>query len=179
MMMDSLQFINAIKYREQFEKTAVSDIYSLLKHYPFFQTAHLLLLKKLHDIKSPEFSNRLGLSAIHVVDRSILYNLIHYDRFIDAASASSKQPDVSGQDELQTQNDKAKVDHHEVATKHDKEKGEKGSAIEKKSTTENIAGNMEEKEKNIGIEDIPGEEVNSGDLMDKFSLIDKFIQEEP
>ena len=58
--MDSLQFLNSIKFREQFEKTDVSELALLLKNHPYFHSAHLLMAKKLHDTKNVEFEAKLG-----------------------------------------------------------------------------------------------------------------------
>jgi hypothetical protein len=178
--MDSLQFVNAIKYREQFEKAAINDLFSLIRHYPYFQTAHLLLMKKLYDIQSPEFSSRLGLSAIHVIDRSILFNLIHYDRFIDDNSPGlqslelEKKDDINSKDEIQTQNSKVIHDHYLAAVKQDDKETEKESA------TKNMDLSKEEEEKKMDSEGVSSEkEIHSGEVKDKRVLIDKFIQEEP
>lgn len=49
---------------------------SLLRSYPYFQTAHLLYIKNLHNQGSFLYNNQLKSAAIYVADRKVLYDLI-------------------------------------------------------------------------------------------------------
>lgn len=49
---------------------------SLLQSYPYFQTAHLLYIKNLHNQGSFLYNNQLKSAAIYVADRKVLYDLI-------------------------------------------------------------------------------------------------------
>lgn len=49
---------------------------ALLQTYPYFQTAHLLYIKNLHNQGSFLYNNQLKSAAIYVADRKVLYDLI-------------------------------------------------------------------------------------------------------
>ena len=55
----------------------LAEINELVTIFPYFQTAHLLLLKGLKDSSDVKFENQLRNSAIHVADRAVLYNLLN------------------------------------------------------------------------------------------------------
>jgi hypothetical protein len=58
------------------DKQVITELYELTKIFPYFQTAHLLLLKSLqtnHDVK---FEDQLRKSAVYVADREVLYDLL-------------------------------------------------------------------------------------------------------
>ncbi|MDD4746663.1 MAG: hypothetical protein PHW19_05215 [Salinivirgaceae bacterium] len=48
-----------------------------MSEYPWFQTAHLLVVKSLHIRDDIRFKNRLHLAAAHLPDRERLYNTLH------------------------------------------------------------------------------------------------------
>jgi hypothetical protein len=53
------------------------EVKELLDLFPWFHSAHLLLLKGLYNTGDVKFENQLKLSAIHVADREVLYYLLH------------------------------------------------------------------------------------------------------
>jgi hypothetical protein len=54
----------------------ISEVYELIDIFPYFQSAHLLLLKGLYNNADVKFENQLKHSAIHVGDREVLYWLL-------------------------------------------------------------------------------------------------------
>ncbi len=48
----------------------------LLRDFPYFQTAHLLYAKSLHNENSIHYNNQLKITATYATDRKILYRLI-------------------------------------------------------------------------------------------------------
>jgi tetratricopeptide (TPR) repeat protein len=54
----------------------VEEVKGLLKLYPYFQSAHLLLLKGLHDASDIQFESQLKDSALFLADREVLYYLL-------------------------------------------------------------------------------------------------------
>ncbi|MCF8373049.1 MAG: hypothetical protein K9H64_15625 [Bacteroidales bacterium] len=49
----------------------------IITEYPYFQTAHLLYLKNLHDIGHLKFNKQLRISSSFVGNRKILYSFLH------------------------------------------------------------------------------------------------------
>lgn len=58
------------------DRQVLAELSELVNIYPFFQTAHLLLLKGLKENSDIRFENQLRNSAIHVADREVLFNLL-------------------------------------------------------------------------------------------------------
>ena len=54
----------------------ISEVYELIDIFPYFQSAHLLLLKGLHSNADVKFENQLRESSIHIADREVLYYLL-------------------------------------------------------------------------------------------------------
>jgi hypothetical protein len=52
------------------------EVYELIDLFPYFQSAHLLLLKGLHNSSDVKFENQLRQSAIYAGDRGVLYWLL-------------------------------------------------------------------------------------------------------
>jgi hypothetical protein len=47
----------------------IGEVYELIDIFPYFQSAHLLLLKGLYNNADVKFDNQLRKSAIHIGDR--------------------------------------------------------------------------------------------------------------
>jgi hypothetical protein len=54
----------------------IGEVYELIDIFPYFQSAHLLLLKGLYNNADVKFENQLRNSAIHIGDREVLYWLL-------------------------------------------------------------------------------------------------------
>jgi hypothetical protein len=76
--MNKDDFLRMIDINTPVERQMIGEINELVNIFPYFQTAHLLLLKGLRDTEDVKFENQLKNSAIHVADREILYNLLKY-----------------------------------------------------------------------------------------------------
>jgi hypothetical protein len=74
--MNKNQFISNV---ENPDKLSVSDaalLGELLKNFPYFQTAHLLYAKGLHNQNSIHYNNQLKITAAYASDRRVLHKLI-------------------------------------------------------------------------------------------------------
>ena len=58
------------------DRHVLAELGELVNIYPFFQTAHLLLLKGLKENSDIRFENQLRNSAIHISDREVLFSLL-------------------------------------------------------------------------------------------------------
>ena len=68
-------------------------IRGVLKEYPYFQTAHMLLVKTLNNLKDMRFNSQLRVSAAHIGNRHLLFNLLHQDAANDIAGPESLSAD--------------------------------------------------------------------------------------
>ena len=74
--MNRNDFINMIENTAPVSSRMISEVYELIDIFPYFQSAHLLLLKGLYSLADVKFENQLRHSAIHIGDREVLYWLL-------------------------------------------------------------------------------------------------------
>ena len=64
----------------QVDRQMTGEVKELLDLFPWFHSAHLLLLKGLHNTGDVRFENQLKQSAIHIPDREVLYYMLRQER---------------------------------------------------------------------------------------------------
>jgi len=74
--MNKNDFLNLIGNSAPVDRQVLAELSELVNIFPYFQTAHLLLLKGLKDNSDIRFENQLRNSAIHIADREVLFNLL-------------------------------------------------------------------------------------------------------
>jgi hypothetical protein len=75
--MNRSDFINMLEDKIQVNRQSIGEVYELIDIFPYFQSAHLLLLKGLLKNADVKFENQLRNSAIQVADREVLYYLLN------------------------------------------------------------------------------------------------------
>jgi tetratricopeptide (TPR) repeat protein len=88
--MNRSDFINMMSAAGPLNRQSLGEVYELVDIFPYFQSAHLLLLKGLHDNADVKFENQLRNSAIHIANREVLYYLL----------SSTPVPGVISQNEI-------------------------------------------------------------------------------
>ena|ERR1700741_3385205 len=79
------QFIDIINKPHQIVPTQLAELEVLVNEYPFFESAHLLYTKGLHQHNAINYSKQLRKTAIVANSRTVLYELIHQEqKFIKA-----------------------------------------------------------------------------------------------
>jgi hypothetical protein len=74
--MNRNDFLNMIGNTVSVDRQMTGEVYELIDLFPYFQSAHLLLLKGLHNSSDVKFENQLRQSALHAGDRGVLYWLL-------------------------------------------------------------------------------------------------------
>ncbi|MFZ2339084.1 MAG: hypothetical protein WAW07_05100 [Bacteroidales bacterium] len=74
--MNKSDFLNLMGGNAPVDRQVLAELGELVNIYPFFQTAHLLLLKGLRENSDIRFENQLRNSAIQIADREVLFNLL-------------------------------------------------------------------------------------------------------
>jgi hypothetical protein len=87
--MNRTDFLGLIGGNSPIDRQIMAELNELITVYPYFQTAHLLLLKALKDNQDIRFDNQLRNSAIHISDREVLYNLL---KITPETGISQKEP---------------------------------------------------------------------------------------
>jgi hypothetical protein len=75
--MNRNEFLNMIEDTAPVNRQMLTEVYELLDIFPYFQSAHLLLLKGLHNNADVKFEKQLRNSSIHIGDREVLYWLLN------------------------------------------------------------------------------------------------------
>jgi tetratricopeptide (TPR) repeat protein len=89
--MNRNDFLNLIESNLPVSNRLIGEVYELLDIFPYFQSAHMLLLKTLHNNADVKFENQLRNSAIHIGDREVLYWLLNPPPFLKAAEANGRK----------------------------------------------------------------------------------------
>ena len=74
--MNRNEFIKIIHNSSVVDRQMTGEVRELLDLFPYFQSAHLLLLKGLHNTSDVRFESQLKQSAIYIADREVLYYLL-------------------------------------------------------------------------------------------------------
>jgi hypothetical protein len=106
--MDQSLLQDWIRNSGNMDRNSHRELKSLIDQYPYFQIAHLLLLKNLHDNQSIRFKEELRNSALYIPDRRQLFLLIQDQIKIQSRSENiektivvSEKPKSVLQDELE------------------------------------------------------------------------------
>lgn len=89
--MNRNDFLNMIEDTVIVNRQMIGEVYELIDIFPYFQSAHLLLLKGLYTNADVKFENQLRNSAIHVGDREVLYWLLKTKKTSDKDKIDIKQ----------------------------------------------------------------------------------------
>jgi hypothetical protein len=74
--MNRNDFIRIIRDSGHLDRQMIVEVRELIDLFPYFQSAHLLLLKGLNSTGDVKFESQLKQSAIHIADREVLYHLL-------------------------------------------------------------------------------------------------------
>ncbi|MFO7621076.1 MAG: hypothetical protein R6W81_07390 [Bacteroidales bacterium] len=88
--MNRNDFIRMIDGTHPAERQMTGEINELIGMFPYFQSAHMLLLRILQNSSDIRFENQLKSSAIHIADREVLYHLLKRDN-ISAEIAPTRE----------------------------------------------------------------------------------------
>jgi hypothetical protein len=84
--MNKAEFYVLADTTQNLDKNTLSDLKSVVKDFPFFQAAQVLLLKNLHNLNHYEYDAVLKRTAVSIPSRLHLYNIIH-NKQIDSNQA--------------------------------------------------------------------------------------------
>jgi hypothetical protein len=97
--MNRTDFLNMITGTYPVNRQMLSEVYDLIEIFPYFQSAHMLLLKGLQNCGDVKFENQLRNSAIHIADREVLYYLFN-TKISPVVEQPEKKTDISATEDL-------------------------------------------------------------------------------
>ena len=81
------EFIEIIRHPYTINDDQIYELDEIVKEYPYFQAARVLQLKILHSEGNYKYNKALKLAAVHVTDRSVLFDFINSKTIIPDFSA--------------------------------------------------------------------------------------------
>ncbi len=75
--MNREEFIQFMHHPELLDKSSIDEMREMIDEFPYFQSGHLLYLKNLHLLDNIRFPSQLKISASHITDRKVLFQLLH------------------------------------------------------------------------------------------------------
>jgi hypothetical protein len=96
--MNRNDFIGVIQDSSAISRNMVGEIQEVLEMFPYFQSAHLMLLKGLHNNSDIKFESQLKASALYISDREILYNLLKKEENLKTEQVESVKVEHSEPD---------------------------------------------------------------------------------
>ena len=87
--MNRNDFLNMMEDSIPVHRQMIGEVYELIDFFPYFQSAHLLLLKGLQNNSDIKFEKQLRNSSIHIADREVLYYLLNRKSTVVAEQISS------------------------------------------------------------------------------------------
>lgn len=88
------QFIDIIREPRHLDSAQVAELESIVKEYPFFESAHLLYTKGLHQYNALNYSRQLRKTAIVANSRAVLYELLHPKEVVQLQVPVSKASEI-------------------------------------------------------------------------------------
>ncbi|MEW6470474.1 MAG: hypothetical protein AB1458_16295 [Bacteroidota bacterium] len=75
--MNRQEFISYLASPEKLDESSLASLQRIAEEFPYFQTAHLLLARNLHNTDSIHFNEQLKTAAVYAGDRKVLHKLIY------------------------------------------------------------------------------------------------------
>ena len=75
--MDYNQFMKLMEPGEVPGKDSINTLQEFVNEFPYFQSAHILLAKSMHEQQHVRYERQLKIAAAYAGERKTLYNLIH------------------------------------------------------------------------------------------------------
>lgn len=84
--MDRSEFFRMMENPDQLGREVIGEITDIVNIFPYFQSAHLLLLKALKNSSDIRFESQLRKSAVYIADREVLYYFLKTSEPADEVS---------------------------------------------------------------------------------------------
>ncbi|MBK9389451.1 MAG: hypothetical protein IPN68_04365 [Bacteroidetes bacterium] len=86
--MNRSDFFNMMGSKDPLNRSLIGEVYELIDLFPYFQSAHLLLLKGLKDNEDIKFEKQLRSSSVYIADREVLYYLLKSEKKMEPGQES-------------------------------------------------------------------------------------------
>lgn len=90
--MNREEFLKYLESPGQLDKRSILEMHELLNEFPYFQTAHLMLLRNLYVLGNIKFDSQLKKSAAYIGNRSVLYYLLNRPVITTGGKSGESKP---------------------------------------------------------------------------------------
>ena len=90
--MNREEFLKYLESPGQLDKRSILEMHELLNEFPYFQTAHLMLLRNLYVLGNIKFDSQLKKSAAYIGNRSVLYYLLNRPGITTGGKSGESKP---------------------------------------------------------------------------------------
>lgn len=159
--MDLSLLQNWVRDSRSMDQNSFRALKELVEKYPYFELAHLLLLKNLHDNQSIRYKEELANSALHISDRRQLYLLLQNQ--IQVKTLEQKEEHLVEESLLEN------TEVEEVVEISKKEIAEEPSIAEEEYDLDDILDISEGEVENISLNELEQEYLvtdNPGDILE-------------
>lgn len=173
------EFLKYLEHPGQLDKRSILEMHELLNEFPYFQTAHLMLLKNLYVLGNIKFDSQLKKSAAYIGNRSILYYLLQTPEITVLEKPGESKPDKKTEEPV-TEKLKDKITEKkepEVSISKkapEKKKPEQDDKQEKVALADIILKRIEEIKK--GKEDTQEKKVSAGEKPIADKILNEFAE---
>lgn len=168
--MDKNRLLTLIQNPEQTLSSDTQWLTDMVKTYPYFQTAHSLLLYNLKKFNADLYTRQLRESAIFTGDRKILFNFLHH---LSENANTEIVTEKKVATEVKTEPEVEKIQTNEI-TEVFEEKKENVSHFKT-----DLSDLLESLENPVSNSDLNNDIAESPQKPNKLELIEKFIEENP
>jgi hypothetical protein len=113
--MNRSEFLKIMDNAVPSDRNTISELNELVRLFPYFQSAHLLLLKALNSSSDVKFGNQLRDSALYIADREVLYNLLQKPVSNDKTEEEKADPEAGQEVAATDVNDEQPVKNTELS----------------------------------------------------------------
>src|ERR1044071_5173831 len=101
--MNTQQLVGWMKDPSLLGKEASAQLDTLPQTFPYFQTAHLLYIKSLHNENSFLYNNQLKVSAAYATNRKVLYELITKKKVVSEFRVPGSELKTKSEEQISTE----------------------------------------------------------------------------
>jgi tetratricopeptide (TPR) repeat protein len=126
--MNRNDFLNMMNESAPVNRQMMGDVYEVIDIFPYFQSAHLLLLKGLQNTADVKFEKQLRNSAIHIADREVLYNFLkNKTQTVETVASVNQEKSLTTESSFDNQQNviEAAKNSDDLINEIEKESGEK------------------------------------------------------
>jgi len=116
------------------------ELQNIVESYPYFQTAHMLYAKSLHNFKSIKYPMQLKLTAINSANRTNLFYLIKYGNIVNQEKLKVEQLTENPQKQ------ESDIEEETLDIVQEKQENKQKRTYEVEKSVKNIASESQEKE---------------------------------